>query len=153
MPKKILFNFVVDDKGCYNCISHTHKRPRAYPMVSYNGKPQSLARHIYRECFGEIPAGMVLRHKCDNYSCINPEHLDIGTNQQNRQDMVDRGRSFRPYGEANGMTLLTENNVIEIKKLKGTATQQAIADRFGVARETIKDIWNGRRWGHVSVGG
>ena len=149
--KKI--EYIIDENGCFNCTSHKHNSPRSYPNVTYDGKTETMARHIYKECFGEIPEGMVLRHKCDNYSCINPEHLTIGTNKQNRQDMVERGRAFRPIGNINGMSKLDTVNVVEIKGLKGTATQQKVADMFGLSRETIRDIWNGRRWGHVSVGG
>jgi len=41
---------------------------------------------------GEIPDGIIVRHKCDTPSCINPEHLILGTIKDNSQDMVDRRR-------------------------------------------------------------
>ena len=43
----------------------------------------------------EIPAGMVVRHTCDNRPCVRPDHLLIGTRAENSRDMVERGRSTR----------------------------------------------------------
>ena len=40
--------------------------------------------------FGEIPKGMVIRHKCDNPNCCNIEHLEIGTQKDNIEDMIKR---------------------------------------------------------------
>jgi hypothetical protein len=44
------------------------------------------------EKYGEIPKGMVIRHKCDNPACCNIEHLEIGTPLDNVNDMIERGR-------------------------------------------------------------
>jgi hypothetical protein len=49
-------------------------------------------RKIYEECYGSIPEGLVVRHKCDNPPCVNPNHLELGTTRQNNEDRVRRGR-------------------------------------------------------------
>lgn len=45
---------------------------------------------------GDVPDGSVIRHKCDNRKCVNPEHLDIGTQADNVRDMWERGRAVPP---------------------------------------------------------
>ena len=58
-----------------------HKRALIAPRVSYQ-------HHV-----GEIPDGMVVRHKCDNPACVAPHHLELGSHKENTQDMLSRGRA------------------------------------------------------------
>ena len=44
---------------------------------------------------GPVPAGMVVRHTCDNPSCVRPSHLEIGTHADNNHDMAARRRGRR----------------------------------------------------------
>jgi hypothetical protein len=58
------------------------------------------AHRVVYECLAEaIPDGLLLRHKCDNPPCVNPDHLIPGTDLDNAHDMVERGRHFR-HGRA-----------------------------------------------------
>lgn len=56
-----------------------------------------LHRLIYKSYYGDIPDGMVVRHKCDNPTCINPLHLELGTRGDNAHDckIRDRGKSLK----------------------------------------------------------
>lgn len=56
-------------------------------------------RVVYERHFGPIPDGMVVRHKCDNPPCSNPDHLELGTKADNTQDMMSRGRHWRHEAE------------------------------------------------------
>ncbi len=60
---------------------------------SYNGEGVEAAHRIsYRIHNGKIPYGMVIMHKCDNPSCVNPNHLKLGTQSENMQDCSIKGR-------------------------------------------------------------
>lgn len=52
-------------------------------------------RLMFERYVGSIPDGMVIRHKCDNPPCCNPDHLEVGTQADNLADMVSRGRYHR----------------------------------------------------------
>jgi len=99
-------------------------------------------RMIWRECFGEIPDGLQVLHRCDNRACVNPEHLFLGTNADNMADKAKKGRC--------GTNRLASSQVAEIKsKLRLGETQTSLAREYGVARETVSNLATGRTWRHV----
>lgn len=89
---------------------------------------------------GIIPEDMVVRHKCDNPPCCNPAHLEIGTHEENMQDMVDRGRH-------KGNAKLTPDQVTAIRRarMRGTAVA-SLAARYGVSESTISAAAGGQNW-------
>jgi hypothetical protein len=95
-------------------------------------------------------ANQVVMHTCDVRNCINPDHLVLGTQQDNLSDMVSKGRQAR--GSANGSSKLTESQVLEIRKLYsgGILTQQEIALQYNVAQTLISFVVRGAGWKHVS---
>ena len=93
IPQKRI-DFIEKD-GCFVCTSHKYSAT-GYPVIRSCGKLSTVARYIYEECFGFIPQGLLLRHKCDNRQCINPEHLELGTHYDNMHDMISRGRARHP---------------------------------------------------------
>lgn len=97
---------------------------------------------------GEIPLGMDICHTCDNRQCINPDHLFLGTRQENMIDCMLKGRMS--VGGKHYCTKLTEENVREIRKLREERkTYVEIADQFGIAQESVYDICKRRTWRHV----
>lgn len=60
-------------------------------------KPDKAHRVAYRLYRGPIPTGMIVRHKCDMPCCVNPEHLIVGTHQQNMDDRAARGRTAKGF--------------------------------------------------------
>ncbi|WP_165365573.1 HNH endonuclease [Bacillus albus] len=107
-----------------------------------------MSRFIYKECFGEIPDDLMVRHKCDNPKCINPEHLELGTQQDNVNDMVERGRNAK--GERNGSAKLSNSDIRQIKDLLSkNYTCAEISRMYGVARPSISSIKLNKTWRHV----
>ena len=103
---------------------------------------------------GHVPDGLCILHRCDNRSCVNPDHLFLGTYTDNARDMIKkrRGRGQFPAGESHPCAKLTKDNVREIRRLRalGGMTCQAIATRFGLkSRGQITLIAKKRIWAWV----
>lgn len=69
------------------------KRATGHGLVSRGGKLWSSHRWYYTLTYGPIPPNKVVRHKCDNAACVNPIHLELGSQAQNMRDMAQRGRA------------------------------------------------------------
>ena len=63
---------------------------RAYLTVE--GKQVLVYRIIYEAVYGKVPEGLYVLHTCDNGNCVNPAHLEVGTQRKNMLDAVSRGR-------------------------------------------------------------
>lgn len=101
---------------------------------------------------GDLPrgrgaSGVVLRHTCDNPSCVSIEHLCLGTQLDNMRDMVVRGRANGPKGERNRWAAFTDDEAGKIRELrKSGVSAKTIADRYGVSRQCIFRIISGRSY-------
>lgn len=83
-------------------------------------------------------------HKCDNRKCINPDHLFLGTPQDNQIDCVEKGR--------NPLAKFKINEIKEIKlKIKNGIRQADIARQYKVSRRYISNIKTGLTWKHVAI--
>jgi hypothetical protein len=146
ISKPRLIGWEEDGNGCWNCTSHKIQS-NGYPMRRYpRTMPSStLARFIYEECFGDIPKGMEVCHKCDNPKCINPEHLYLGTYSQNLWDRVRTGRF--PNGENNGHAKFTWKDIPIIKeRYRNGELQKNIAKDYKVHQSSISNIIKGKKW-------
>ena len=74
---------------CWECCSHKAAKP-GYPNLRRGGCTQNAHRYVYQLLKGEILPGQVVRHTCDNKLCINPDHLILGTPQENVNDYMER---------------------------------------------------------------
>lgn len=135
--------------GCWLWIGSRAKRGYGKIQVgvrSANGHP--VAEYAHRVSWqlhkGEIPVGQLVMHKCDNPSCVRPDHLFVGSYQDNTDDMYAKGREARG---ANIHGKLSDDAVRQIRSLSGT--QREIAARFGVSQAQISLIRTRRQWTHV----
>lgn len=113
-----------------------------YGMVSVLAKKMKVHRVAWEILRGPILEGMKVLHRCDNTRCFNVEHLFIGTQLDNINDMFAKGREANQRGVANGNVKLTEKQIGEILQLlaKGELRQKDIAQLYGVAQTTISYI-------------
>lgn len=139
-----------------DCIDHGCKGyglGYATAWVYRDGKkcPTTKHRRVYYETTGEWPP--VVRHKCDNPRCINPEHLEGGTHVDNMQDCIKRGR-YGPVrgnagkrGESNSHSKLTDKDCQWIRDnyVKGSRTfgLPALAKKFGTGTSQVWRIVTG----------
>ena len=137
------------------CIEHSGGRMRTgYGRTQYKGKQILAHRLAYCLAAGVEPnqiKGMVVRHRCDNPGCINPEHLELGSTQDNMNDMTERGRRVR--GELVGNAKLTAEQIDEIRSTyvprSKSHNQYALAKKFGVTQSLISMALRGSRWNHT----
>ncbi len=118
-----------------------------------DGSRDNLATHrlSWRIHFGDIPSKMCVLHQCDNPACVRPEHLYIGTHQDNMRDRNSKGRNAQLTGEKHGASKLTEIQVRKIRSeyIRGITSQSMLAASYGVSRVSISLIVNRVNWKHI----
>jgi len=133
--------------GCWLWLAT--KSSSGYGILWHERRWQKAHRVSYEAVYGPGSAdGWVVRHKCDVRSCVNPEHLEIGTQADNSRDAINRGRHAR--GERHGSAKLTADDVRAIRaefvQRSRTSGGGALGRRFGVSTDTIGDIIRGKSW-------
>lgn len=121
-----------------------------YGQIKIAGTPVQAHRFAWSFVNGEIPEGMVIRHTCDNPSCVNPSHLLLGTHKDNVADKYARHRNHSQIGSDNNCSKLTEADVVEIKyRLSEGEKQKDVAKVFGITQCQVSNIATGKQWGHI----
>lgn len=135
-----------------NCwIWRGGKRVREYGSFDLDGKTQLAHRVSYQLFIGEIPTGMLILHKCDVPSCVNPNHLYIGNQLDNMNDATKRKRFPPRIGEGNGRAKLTEKDVLVIRSdFKGTpVSARKLGEKYSVTKEAIMAIIKRKSWKNI----
>ena len=135
--------FTVNERGCHICTSHV-LGTSGYPCIWKDGRNQNMHRVLYEEAHGPLLPDQVVRHVCDDRTCINLKHLVPGTRKQNTADMMERNRQNPPVGERAGNAKLTAQAVADIRR--SAETQRVLASRYGVTQSTISKTRSGQRW-------
>lgn len=138
-PRPIEY-FIDPVTGCWNVISHV-PNDKDYIYVMRNSQSMRAHRYCYELIYGSIPKPNKLSvcHKCDNPNCINPAHLFLGTQTDNMQDAVRKGRIAHK---------LTEEDVRTIRADK-TSLQRVLGEKYGVSFQQISRIKSGKQWIYV----
>lgn len=132
--------------GCWVWLGAWGGRSRTLrPYFQYGGKRQIAYRAVYELVHGvELTSDQLIRHSCDHggkpYGCGNPEHLALGNNSMNMNDMKEKERHGLPH-----------HAIRNIRKLLDQGRRQAdIAELYGIAESTVSAINIGRNYGHVT---
>jgi hypothetical protein len=121
-----------------------------YGQISLGGRSgRRVGAHVaaWLLAHGQLPALQVL-HRCDNPACVRAEHLFLGTQRDNMQDMVRKGRKAVRAGEENPQAKLTEEQIEEVRSsyVPGVVTQRQLSRQYGVSQSTISEIVNHKAW-------
>lgn len=148
-----IFNYI-DIKNEDECWLYTRgKSAFGYGRFTMAGEHWYAHKLVY--CIfvnGPIHPDIKILHSCDNPPCCNPFHLFSGTNKDNTQDMLKKGRGNRAKGEKHWNAKLSEKEVEEILLLKDIKLQREVAEQFFISRQTVGLIWTRRIWTDVSAG-
>lgn len=130
--------------SCWHWIGKTNQF--GYGRFSYHGRTQVAHRLSYEAFVGPIPKGLFLMHTCDNPSCINPDHLQVGTYADNRRDCLSKGRwKIKKIGFANGHNKVTPQVLEVIRKFRHHGLSYVkIAAKVGLSAMTIWHAHNTR---------
>lgn len=115
------------------------------------GGPTSGAHRVaFRLRKGLIPDGMRVLHECDNPPCCNPAHLFLGTDKDNSDDKIEKGRDRKSHGEDHERAKLTVPQVLLIRVRDAAGdSRRGMARELGLNRKTVWNICERRSWKHV----
>lgn len=136
------------------------KNHRGYGTIGirYPGKAWSIHRRASRVAYeltkGPVLEGLNCLHRCDNPSCVNPDHLFLGTIKDNTQDMIEKGRSklmIYRRGQENPAVKITPEQVREIraKYEPGKYGCKRLAQEYPITYQQVWLIVTGKCWAHI----
>lgn len=169
------FSRVEITEGCWLWLGR--RNDKGYGLFDANGRHFLAHRFSWQLHHGTSAGEKQLCHHCDTPNCVNPAHLFAGTQADNMQDMVRKGRHWNKQGgarlatgdrngarshperlargERNGHAVLSTDQVVELRRLYATGRyrQVDLASRFGIKQQTLSKIVRGLLWSHLPLGG
>jgi hypothetical protein len=130
--------------GCWLWTGFANSDGYGYIGIAAS-KPAKAHRVSWELHRGQIPSGVLVCHKCDTPSCVNPDHLFLGTDADNSKD---RNQKLRlAYGKRHGTAKLDDAKAKEIRTMIDDGiSERDVASRFGVSRGTVRAIKSQKTW-------
>ena len=143
------------------------KRNKGYGAFCYRADGRLIQgrahRYSYEINIGKIPYGLFVLHRCDNPACVRPSHLFVGTNDDNINDMIAKGRHVPggthcanggnwERGESHHAAKLSTTDVTEIRRIYalGGTSYSKLGGIFGINGSAAFKIVKGLLWKHVN---
>lgn len=140
--------------GCHLWLKYLNNKGYGQTRIGGRAGCNILAHRLAWKIFrGPIPEGLGVLHICDNPCCVNPEHLFIGTQADNAQDMARKGRwggpRKLPRGAAHprATAKLSEEDVKAIRI--DSRTHKLIAIQYGVSQASVSRVQSRKSFSHV----
>lgn len=140
-------HYVQKGSGCWEWMSY--RDPKGYGRINVSNKPL-LAHRVSWELFRhKLRSDQQVLHRCDNPSCVRPEHLFLGDHVANMADKMakKRHRYGVSRGSAHGCAKLTEDQVRAIRKSVGPS--RIVAEEYGISGRQVRDIRRRAVWRHI----
>ena len=136
-------NFIkTDADSCWNWIGPKHRQGYEYH------KQMMAHRYSYQYYIGSFPKELHVLHKCDNPSCVNPNHLFLGTHLDNMRDMYSKNRCPHKNGIEHHNAKANLEIVRHIRKKE--MSQRAYAKLYGMCQRSIAEIQLRLTWPQVT---
>ena len=122
------------------CWLWSRSLAKGYGQVCYPVR-QQVGAHIvsYERTYGRLKPGECVLHRCDVRRCVNPNHLFVGSMQDNAIDMARKGRQH-----------VQKLSLADIAVIRAdTRSQRVIARSYGVNQSQINRIKTRKRWAHA----
>ena len=152
IEERIMSNIIINEfSGCWEWQGSKHN---GYGRIIVGSRKDNTRcvkgahRVAYEIWRGIIPDGYKVCHKCDNPSCVNPDHLFVGTRQDNVNDRENKNRNVVKVGEEQPRSKLTKSAVKNARwerAYKGTSFQE-LANKYGVSKQTMMNAIKGKTW-------
>lgn len=153
LMQKFMEKVSIDEKtGCWIWTGMINMF--GYGIIKYKSLPPKMKtahRASYFLHHGEFDFKLNVLHKCDLPVCVNPDHLFLGTHQDNMDDRQRKGRTVtqRFKGSECGASKLNEAQVIQIRSMAGQKRQRQIADMFNITQSSVHHILVRKTWTHI----
>lgn len=131
-------------QGSFNGSVKTHQ----YAQFNVGNDKEEKTAHIwaYKQFIGPISSGLNCCHRCDNTHCVNPFHIFLGTQADNMQDAVIKGRFKR-----NGQSKLDEISVQRIRAQWSMGfSLLALSKKYKIDPQTVRSVILRKTWKHVA---
>ena len=148
-PVKRFWVKVLKSDGCWLWVGNQDHRGYGRFRIDAQGKMDGAHRAAWFLTYGPVPDGLHVCHHCDNPRCVRPDHLFLGTHDDNMRDMTVKGRGHQGVRNVNAKVTEADVRAIRIRYAAGGVTQKALAEKYGVDHTTVSLIVRRKNWRHL----